>query len=172
MKECSVSVCEEIVQKLRSSLKIKKILEENSSSSTLKILCRPCSNIGPEGGARAVLIDSVPLEVVLCTNRLNTKDIEEVLVHELIHVYDYTNRRCDLSTCEGLAFTEVRAAREAECNQFFPFQWLKKQCVRNNSTRSTANLFPNDAAKCVDTVLEKAMLDHAPFDSPSSRNSK
>jgi len=158
------SDCEEIVSRLRSSSKLTKLVG-SSLLQKMKMTCRPCTIEGPEGGARALLIDSDPLEIVLCTNRLKGKqEIEEVVVHELVHVYDHTNRRCDLATCEGLAYSEVRAAREAECNQPFPFQWLKSQCVRQNAIRSTANLFPVDAQKCVDAVFEKSIKDCSPFD--------
>jgi len=160
---CSLAACEELVRRLRDSAKFSKLIESNKGPG-IKITCRPCTREGPEGGARAVLLDSTPLEVALCTNRLGEKDIEEVLVHELVHVYDHTNQRCNLMTCEGLAFSEVRAAREAECNRFFPCQWLKTQCIKYNATRATANLFPEDAAKCVESVLRKAIADKAPFE--------
>jgi len=169
MPECSVSVCEEAVKALRSATKLAKLMGGGSALSTMKITCRPCSTHGPEGGARAVLVDSDPLEIVLCINRLAGKaEIDEVVVHELIHVYDHSTRRCDLTSCEGLAYSEVRAAREAECNRFFPFEWLKSECVKHNATRSTKNLFPRDAAKCVDDVFLRAFEDHAPFDAPQS----
>jgi len=168
MPGCDQRFCADFVEKLRSSLKLTKLIGNNESLRSMKISCRPCSTEGPEGGARAALMDTDPLEIVLCTNRLSGKEeIEEVLVHELVHVYDHTNRRCDMMTCEGLAYSEVRAAREAECNRFFPFQWLKSECVKQSAIRSTANLFPVDAAKCVGSVFEKAIADRQPFDDPT-----
>ena len=181
---CETSACEDAIAALAANLRIRELLQggsiscstssrsnssKNASSTppsrtdAMRVTCRPCSSEGPEGGARAVLMDSSPLEIVLCTNRLSVKEIEDVVVHELVHVYDHTNKRCDLSTCEGLAYSEVRAAREAECNRFFPFLWLKTECVRHHATRSTANLFPADAAKCVAASMDKAMADDEPF---------
>ena len=169
MAGCSLGVCLDAVDKLRSSVKLSKLLG-GGTLSDVNISCRPCSSDGPEGGARAVLLDSEPLEIVLCTNRLSGKaEIDEVVVHELIHVFDHRTRRCDLETCHGLAYSEVRAAREAECNRYFPFKWLKSECVRHNAVRSTANLYPHDAAKCVDAVFDTAILDLAPFDVDTSR---
>jgi Peptidase M76 family len=100
--------------------------------------------------------------------QLREREIEEAIVHELTHAYDYINGRCDFSTCEGLAYSEVRAAREAECSElsgkYFLFDWQKKQCVRDHAIRSTANLFPKtgEAQVCVDRVLDRALKDDAP----------
>ena len=33
------------------------------------------------------------------------QEVEEAVVHELIHAFDYSARRCDFNTCEGLAYT-------------------------------------------------------------------
>ena len=79
--------------------------------------CRPCGNSKGEGNARAFIVDN-PVNIVLCTNRLTVDDLEEVLVHEMTHAYDYKFGHYDLTTCEGLAASEVRAAREAV--RFYP----------------------------------------------------
>ena len=160
---CDVSRCEELVNSLRGATRVKQLLE-SILPSKLEIVCRPCATDGLEGNARAVLLDSTPLQVVLCTNRLFEKDVEEAIIHELIHAFDYTKNRCDFSTCKGIAFSEVRAAREAECSgKYYPLQWFKTNCVRNHATRSTANVFPEQAKQCVDEVLHSALQDKAPF---------
>lgn len=133
----------------------------------VNVSCRPCSSEGVEAGARAFLMNSVPLTVTLCTNRLKNekKDIEEALMHELVHAYDYVNGRCDFSTCNGLAYTEVRAAKAAECNGEYLIPWFKANCIKNHATKSTANLFPTkDAIQCVEKVYEAAAKDNAPFE--------
>jgi len=54
--------------------------------------------------------------MVLCSNRLSTaQEVEEVLLHELIHLYDLKVKGLDFSKCPELAFSEIRAARESEC---------------------------------------------------------
>ena len=105
------------------------------------------------------------LEIVLCSNRLRKGDIEEALLHELVHYYDYTNNRVDFSSCEGLAYSEVRAAREAECKGYYiyPFEeWAKKKCVSYYASKSTCNMFPDKGASCVTKVLDEAMKDISP----------
>jgi len=102
------------------------------------------------------------LEIIICTDKNKEKDIVELLRHETIHAYDYIYHRYDFNSCDGLASTEVRAAREGECNSKFPIQWLKEACVRNHAIRSTANIYPNSASKCVNTVFYNAMKDLEP----------
>mmetsp|Transcript_9418 Transcript_9418/g.13810 ORF Transcript_9418/g.13810 Transcript_9418/m.13810 type:complete len:222 (+) Transcript_9418:111-776(+) len=59
------------------------------SKHNMDIECKWCGNDGPEGGARAYVKGPDPMAIVLCANRLKSQDeVEEVLVHELIHVYD------------------------------------------------------------------------------------
>ena len=83
----------------------------------------------------------------------------------MVHAYDYVKSRCDFETCEGLAYTEVRAAREAECANHFPaISWLQNQCIKGNAIRSTASIFPVvEASRCVDTVFDVAVKDQAPL---------
>jgi len=160
----SVSACEEKVKELRaSSSRFKSLLAGIKADVTVS--CRPCSLDNSEGSARALLKSWPLLEIVLCTNRLEREKVEEVFVHELVHAYDYTNGKCNFDTCMGLAYSEVRAAREAECAGYFPFEWLKTQCIRHRATKSTANLFKekDQAAKCVDAVLKEAIADKSPF---------
>jgi len=67
------------------------------STKGMEISCAICSEDGPEGAARAFVKGPNPIAIVLCANRLNTKEeVEEVLVHELMHVYDVRVRQMDL----------------------------------------------------------------------------
>ena len=69
----------------------------NETSSPIIIQCKQCGNFGPEGGARAYVKGPDPLSMVLCANRLSSVDeIQEVLIHELIHVFDVKFRGVDL----------------------------------------------------------------------------
>ncbi len=160
---CTKSQCEETVMDLvKSDEYLSKLI--SSESMNLKISCRPCSSEGVEGNARGFL-KSPPFEIVLCTNRLHPYEIKEILTHEAVHAYDFHNKRCDFDTCKGLAFTEVRAAREGECKSrfYYPFQWMRDDCVQKHATRSTANLFPRrDAVRCVADVFQEAMADKQP----------
>lgn len=49
---------------------------------------------GPEGRARA-FFSAPPPTVVFCANRLHSaREVEETMVHELIHAYDVRESRC------------------------------------------------------------------------------
>ena len=136
--------------------------QQEKQLDSLRIECRPCSSEGPEGGARAFVMGPDPLSVVLCSNRVSSRDeVEEVLVHELVHVYDVRVQRLDLRLCENLAYSEIRAATQAECAN----AWLApSMCIRNNAVAATSNLFPTAQAKtCVQRVFPHASRDTAPF---------
>ena len=89
--------------------------------------------------------------------------MKRLLIHELVHAYDYFNNRCDMSTCEGLAYTEVRAAKQGNCPGYYPMEWLEYKCIRDQAIASTAVFFDEDQAKvCVDNVFKQASRDKLP----------
>jgi hypothetical protein len=137
----------------------------NDDHITLEIQCRQCGTTGPEGSARAYLRGPSPLTIILCTNRLSLSDseeINEVLTHELIHVFDVHHRKWDLSNCHTLARSEIRAAREAECDSI-TFGFWKKNCVKDKAKNATKNMFPYNGYDCVNKVIDEAITDHSPF---------
>ena len=153
--------CEVLTQKILSAdPKLRKLLETNNEKKW-KVSCFQCSNHGTEGRARAFL---TPTDIVLCSNRLDSEqNIKEALTHEAIHAFDYTNNRCDFSTCVGVAYSEVRAARESECSGKYYIQWFRDYCIKSNAINSTASMFPAEARKCVEAVFEVAVADHHPI---------
>jgi len=62
---------------------------KKSNISTIAIECMKCgSDTRAEGGARAFVRGPEPLSIVLCSNRLSSqREVDEVLVHELVHIY-------------------------------------------------------------------------------------
>ena len=42
-----------------------------------------------------------PLEIILCTSIRNESQMRRLLLHELVHAYDFSNQRVDFSSCEG-----------------------------------------------------------------------
>ncbi|KAJ1437285.1 peptidase M76, partial [Ochromonadaceae sp. CCMP2298] len=132
--------------------------------------CRQCEVSGVEGKSRAFITEH-PHEIVLCVNRLPGRAaLREALTHEGVHAFDYANGRCDFSSCDGLAYTEVRAAREGECADLsnalhtLPLvgPWLKQSCIKSRAAASTGNLFPGDARSCVERVFLSALADLHP----------
>jgi hypothetical protein len=113
-----------------------------------------------------------PLSIVACTNRLtpNHKDeMAEVLTHELLHAYDVKRLQLDFTDCESMAYSEVRAAREAECANW---NMMKEYCVNQKAIAATHNLFPATGRNCVRQVFSAAYADKRPFDQPSSSSNR
>jgi mitochondrial inner membrane protease ATP23 len=159
--------CSFIVESLIASDPKIKILLSDQRTSSVHISCRSCVDDGVEGNARATLMD-YPLQIVLCSNRLaSKKSIREALVHELVHAYDYANGRYDMLSCAGLAASEIRAAREAECERMSTSalvpSFIRDQCVKYYATRSTENLFPNNSSRCIADAFSESMQDRNPF---------
>jgi hypothetical protein len=178
--------------------------EQSQSTEWMSIRCQPCKMTGPEGGARAFVMGPTPLSIVVCTNRLQhlttnplsnnnsaaaRNEMEEILTHELVHVYDVRQLQLDLRDCESLANSEVRAAREAECRNYVDLSvqrqprpaWYtlgltstttptRRSCAKHTAQTATSNLFPNQlmAEECVQKVFERAYRDTRPF-APSSQ---
>jgi hypothetical protein len=143
--------------------------DENQQRLTIEVKCRTCSNSGPEGGARAFLMGPTPLSIVLCHNRIHgtRHEMEEILTHELVHLYDVQTLQLDLQQCENLAYSEVRAAKAAECRDTWS-QFMKSYCVKQKAICATNNLFPMEGRKCIQTVFQKAFDDNRPFPPSSS----
>ncbi|KUF83036.1 EF-hand calcium-binding domain-containing protein 10 [Phytophthora nicotianae] len=127
--------------------------EGKSTVPAIDFVCLECRDDGPEGNARA-FFSAPPPTVVFCANRLHSaREVEETMVHELIHAYDFTVRKMDITKSDILACSEIRSARESECYQkaklletvlpnveFFQksARWLNARCVREHAVRSTS----------------------------------
>ena len=138
---------------------------KKSNITTIAIECMKCgSDTRAEGGARAFVRGPEPLSIVLCSNRLSSqREVDEVLVHELVHIYDVHSRKMDLRDCKQLAYSEVRAAREAECfNSLTAF--TGNICAKDKAVTATRNMFPESGRKCVCDIFDEAINDHAPFE--------
>ncbi|KAL7497009.1 hypothetical protein ACHAWT_005130 [Skeletonema menzelii] len=137
---------------------------KSTTLATIAIECQQCgSDTRAEAGARAYVKGPDPLSIVLCSNRLSSqREIDEVLTHELIHVYDIKKKKMDLTNCKQLAYSEIRAAREAECGNSLT-AYTQKICSKDKATVATKNMFPDEGRGCVCSVFDEAVNDHTPF---------
>ena len=142
----------------------------------LKMSCIDCSKRGIKAKG---FLEVDPMAIKICADRIQLKDVKMLVDHELVHAFDYSLQRCDFSTCPGLAYTEVRAAREAECSGWFLHDFFRARCIKEHATRSTQSIFPDSAAqgqgqgaaaRCVEEVYESAMRDLEPYQSSSSKS--
>ena len=138
--------------------------DDGGKRLTVEVKCRPCASSGPEGGARAFLMGPTPTSIVLCQNRIQAThhEVEEILTHELVHLFDLQNLKLDLQKCENLAYSEVRAAKAAECRDTWS-QYMKSFCVKQKAICATNNLFPAEGRKCIQKVFQHAYEDNRPF---------
>ena len=131
--------CEDFLSSILLSSKYLK-LKSTLNLTSFQLECHNCSSIGIEGKSKA-FIEINPLKIIFCSNRIkNTKEsYEMILNHELIHIYDYSTKNSNLLMCNGLAYSEVRAAREGECSySFFIHSYFKNKCIKDHAIRSTA----------------------------------
>jgi len=138
-----------------------KIIQEESPSE-LPIISRECRKDGVEGLARALF--ALPPSITLCSNRLfNRQDIEESLMHEMTHAYDYLVRKMDLMDCDQLACSEIRANREGECQGTWIVEYFRRACTKSNAINATESIFPEKAKECVLRMFEKCYKDAEPI---------
>jgi Peptidase M76 family len=126
------------------------------------------------------------------------REMDEIITHELIHIYDVRQLHLNLMHCNDLAYSEIRAAREAECytlavevnssnkqrsntnnnhkeknvRQSDQLQLTPLQdCVSTRATTATKNIFSSRQAKeCIRNVYYQAMADLRPFKNNTNQN--
>ena len=105
--------------------------------------------------------------LVKIKNQSHPEELSEILTHELVHLYDVQSSGLDLQQCENLAYSEIRAAKAAECRN--SWKQLQPFCVKQKAICATNNLFPSEGRKCVQKVFEKAFSDAQPFGKPKEQ---
>lgn len=156
----SAAECNEIVQNLLESDESFKNLLSVGQKNSWSVICRSCGTFGVERHARAFITKH--RSIVLCTNRLSKRAVKEALTHEGIHAYDMDHSGVDFNSCHGIAYSEVRAARGAECAGQYPFEWAKEKCIKTKAMNSTKIFHPLQYEECVEKVFREAMADERP----------
>ncbi|KAH6559906.1 hypothetical protein BASA50_008995 [Batrachochytrium salamandrivorans] len=132
--------------------------------------CLPCDVTRAGGFAPAY-------GIVLCQNQFVDKThMADVMVHELVHAYDYCTVKIDSDKKEHFACTEIRAAAlSGECRMTqeflrgnFGFAKHFQECVRRRAIMSLKQspIWQGDqvAEDAVRSVWSKCFNDLAPFD--------
>ena len=131
------------------------------------LVCEPDCSPEVSGG-----YDQKTNQVVICSNIcLTPHKVEEILAHELVHLYDFCTINLDLTKSDHLACTEIRAANLAHCkNQFYDAisrQQLTSHtaCVKHkaaSSVRVIKGIPQAEALKIVENVFTKCYQDLEP----------
>lgn len=111
--------------------------------------------------------DPINNQIVVCANECTTSErVENILAHELVHLYDYCVRDLDLKRDDHLACTEIRAANLIHCQA--PMDHLKghRNCVKAKAAGSVSvirGISRERATTLVDRVLTQCLKDLEPF---------
>ncbi|ELT95678.1 hypothetical protein CAPTEDRAFT_110443 [Capitella teleta] len=138
------------------------------------VSCEDCTSV-VNGG-----YDPTNNQVVICQNNsVKQAHACSVLVHELIHMFDYCRAKVDFKNIEHLACTEIRAAMFTHCSiaasiaegdisKLTPWKVDKKHadCVKKRAIKSilwVRDVDEAEAARVVDKVFDKCYGDMEPF---------
>lgn len=190
--KCLLQVEEVLVSSSKVHSLLQSIEELGCKVPNAWIKCAPC-NLQPSKGVKMSGgftfgqqeeegIEASP-KIVICENeKLNKVTLEDTLLHELIHAYDFCRAKIDVSNCAQHACAEIRAsALSGECSS------LKKEILRGEASLSLAKGFqkciqrraiksvrsnPHCSEKymaenAVKAVFEKCFWDTAPFENHS-----
>lgn len=105
--------------------------------------------------------------VLCCDNIRSTEQVEETLVHELVHAFDASRKGTFSSSCHLIACGEVRASALGQCHAIRP-EHKRRQCILRDAIQSTQIHCGKAAAKIVEEVYENCRKDDAPLYANSS----
>jgi len=127
------------------------------------VTCRQCKGTAAEAKGKRGYYDPNFKRVVICCDQMSSyHDVEETLVHELVHAFD-ANRGGNLSILQRLACSEVRASVLGQCAQVWP-SFSKRKCVFDDAVASTSqHVDTQEAARVVSEIFENCYHDRTPF---------
>lgn len=116
-------------------------------------------------------------QIVVCQNTSRREGIVQgILVHEMIHMFDFCNHNVDFKNIDHLACTEIRAANLTHCSfisamlQGDIVPWDIKQrhqdCVKNKAVQSVLavrKVSKEEAFEAVERVFSKCYRDLEPI---------
>ena len=165
--DSEISECEVNVMKvMQNSPRVKLLIQSLNRSGCpfiphRHIACAPCDK-AISGG-----YDDTHNQVIICANKCKTETkVEEILSHELIHMYDYCTSKVDLDRIDHLACSEIRAAALASCVNYDWNFWSFENCVKTKAAQSVAvikNCKLNEAKRQVEAVFHKCYGDLEPI---------
>ncbi|XP_012272586.1 mitochondrial inner membrane protease ATP23 homolog [Orussus abietinus] len=124
-------------------------------------------------------------QIVICQNVARSKEmVQGVLVHEMIHMFDYCRNKLDFKNIDHLACTEIRAANLAHCGflsactegqaSFINIREAHQKCVKNKamlSVLAVRKISQEEAMAAVERVFPKCYKDLEPIGRRLRRNS-
>ncbi|KAK9761945.1 Mitochondrial inner membrane protease ATP23 [Basidiobolus ranarum] len=100
--------------------------------------------------------------IVICCEAIHSqKDLEETVIHELVHAYDAGRKGNFTTPCHNVACSEIRASALGQCANVWPL-FRKRECTRREAINSTLSHCKN-AEQVVNEVFDKCFKDTSPF---------
>ena len=127
-------------------------------------VCEDCFGGGNVVGA----YDRVQNQIVICSNRCTDRSqVQRILFHELIHMYDFCSAKVDFNDLSHLACTEVRAANLAHCSDLRDAVSFssREECVKGrakDSVLAMTSVNSTVAAEAVEKVFKRCYNDLEP----------
>jgi len=156
-------LCSTMLNDIRTNNQIVKNLIagiEASGCNSLKkgLQCDSCVRQGSHKNTVAYYHADLQ-KVTLCANRVTEKsNLEENIIHELIHAYDSCKQKDFFMQCKLRACSEIRASRLGECRT----HWDRANCVRQSALASTKIYCPNSES-IVNEMMETCYKDISPL---------
>jgi inner membrane protease ATP23 len=150
---------------------VAKLTKDGLGLDPTKIVCDVCDDV--KGGGFHPEVG-----ILLCSNWIRSKwQLEDILIHELVHVYDYLKFNVNLKNLNHHACTEIRASMlSGECRIFNEikktglgnFGAKFQDCIKRRAILSVA-ANPNckdtaEAEKVVNNVWPSCFNDTRPFE--------
>ncbi|ORX60460.1 hypothetical protein DM01DRAFT_1404724 [Hesseltinella vesiculosa] len=125
------------------------------------ITCRPCH--GTMQVDRMGYYDGSYQRIVLCCDNIRSReDLEDTLLHELVHAFDAARSGKFTSICHLIACGEVRASTLGQCRDIQP-EHKRRQCIWRDAVLSTKAHCGEQAANIVQQVFDSCMKDTTPL---------
>lgn len=116
-------------------------------------------------------------QVIICQNVAKRRvTVQGVMIHEMIHMFDYCVNDLDLQNVRHLACSEIRAANLAHCSFLsawyygnaspFNFKQRHRECVRRKALGSVLamkNMTEEEGLQVIDEVFPKCYEDLEPI---------
>ncbi|XP_018048620.1 PREDICTED: mitochondrial inner membrane protease ATP23 homolog isoform X2 [Atta colombica] len=143
------------------------------------ISCEVCNPIVTGG------YDSEFNQIIICQNSAHSEDmVRGVLLHEMIHMFDYCRNKLDVKNIDHLACTEIRAANLGHCSfmssllqgdsSFINIKATHQNCVKHKarlSVMAVHKVSKEVAEAAIERVFTKCYNDLEPIGRRIRRNS-
>ncbi|KAI8371712.1 peptidase M76 [Radiomyces spectabilis] len=165
-RECTTELARLLETSPRIAILLNSIAALNKGALRRGITCRSCA--GTQQQTRMGYYDGNYKRVVICCENIRSReDLEETVIHELVHAFDATRKGKFNSICHLIACGEVRASALAQCVNI-KSKDKKRECILRDAIRSTQQHCGSAAEAIVREVYEGCLKDYAPFSSNAS----